>query len=91
MKRLPAWKRGLAGAVLGLAAMVVAAVLVLTVVAFGRFGPTLAKRAMAHCQEMMAKCQEMMAGHLGDAGELLGPDVPSKDEPGSLADAPGQG
>jgi hypothetical protein len=78
--------------------MVVAAVLVLTVVAFRRFGPTLAKRAMAHCQEMMAKCQEMMAkcqemmaGHLGDAGELLGPDVPSKDEPGSLADAPGQG
>jgi hypothetical protein len=64
--------------------IVVAAVLVLTFVAFRRFGPTLGKRAMA-------KCQEMMAGHLEDAGEgLSGPCVAPKDEPGTLAAAPGE-
>lgn len=64
--------------------IVVAAVLVLTVVAFRRFGPTLGKRAMA-------RCQEMMAGHLGDVGaELSGSCVASKDEPETLVVAPGE-
>jgi hypothetical protein len=51
--------------------IVVAAVLVLTFVAFRRFGPTLGKRAMAKCQE---KCQEMMASHQVDVGAEHRPD-----------------
>jgi hypothetical protein len=50
---------------------VVAPVLVLTFVAFRRFGPTLGKRAMAKCQE---KCQEMMASHQVDVGAEHRPD-----------------
>jgi hypothetical protein len=37
--------------------VVFATVLVLTIVALRRFGPTLGKRAMTKCQQMMAKYQ----------------------------------
>jgi hypothetical protein len=70
--------------------IVVAAVLVLMVVAFRRFGPTLHKRAMAKCQEMMAKCQEMMASHQGDvAAELADPRATSNEEPAASAESSG--
>jgi hypothetical protein len=38
--------------------VVFATVLVLTIVALRRFGPTLGKRAMTKCQQMMAKYQD---------------------------------
>ena len=61
--------------------VVVAAVLVLTLVAFRRFGPTLGKRAMA-------KCQEMMASHRGDIGaELADPPATSIEEPAGSAES----
>ena len=62
--------------------IVVAAALVLTFVAFRRFGPTLGKRALAMCQE---KCQEMMASHQGDVGaELADLGATSNEEAGGV-------